>query len=110
MSLVLGLNPNSYILDMVAYAWAGFGAAFGPITLAALFWRRTTRNGAIAGIVVGGITVLVWKQLALFGLYELVPGFFFSAIAIVIVSLMDKAPSKDITDVFDQMVEMGKSE
>lgn len=106
MSLLLGLDPNNYILDMVAYAWAGFGAAFGPITLAALFWRRTTRNGAIAGIVVGGLTVLIWKQLELFGLYELVPGFIFSAIAIIIVSLIDKAPTKDITDIFDKMVAM----
>lgn len=101
MSITLAMNPDSFILEMVAYAWAGFAAAFGPIVLMSLFWRRTTRNGAVAGIVVGGLTVLIWKQLALFGLYEIVPGFIFSLIAIYVVSKMDKEPSKEITDVFD---------
>lgn len=103
MAISLAMNPNSFILDMVAYAWAGFGAAFGPAVLMSLFWRRATRNGVLAGVVVGGVTVLVWKQLALFGLYEIVPGFIFSLIAIYVVSLMDKAPSKEITDVFDSV-------
>ena len=101
ISVFLAFNPNSFILDMVAYAWAGFGAAFGPAILMSLFWKRTTRNGVIAGIIVGGVTVLVWKQLALLGLYEIVPGFIFSMAAIYIVSLMDKAPDKDITDTFE---------
>ena len=106
LSVFLGLNPNNFILDMVAYAWAGFGAAFGPAILMSLFWRRATRNGIVAGIVVGGVTVLVWKQLALLGLYEIVPGFLFSLIAIWIVSLLDKAPTAAVTDTFDQV---GKS-
>ncbi len=107
LAVYIGLTPNSFILDMVAYAWAGFGAAFGPAILLSLFWRRTTRNGVLAGILVGGITVLVWKQLALFGLYEIVPGFLFSTLAIVIVSLLGKAPSAEITKTFDAV---GKSD
>ena len=101
IAVFLGFNPDSFILDMVAYAWAGFGAAFGPAILMSLFWKRATRNGVIAGIIVGGVTVIVWKQLALLGLYEIVPGFIFSLIAIYIVSLMDKEPSKELTDTFD---------
>jgi len=88
---------------MVAYAWAGFGAAFGPALLMSLFWRRTTRNGVLAGIIVGGVTVLVWKQLALFGLYEIVPGFVFSLVAIYVISLLDKKPAQSITAVFDSV-------
>ena len=101
LAIFLGLNPNSFILDMVSYAWAGFGAAFGPSILMALFWRRTTRNGVLAGIVTGGITVLIWKQFAWLGLYEIVPGFLFSLAAIYIVSLMDKEPSASIKTTFD---------
>ena len=101
ISVFLAFNPNSFILDMVAYAWAGFGAAFGPAILMSLFWKRATRNGIIAGIIVGGMTVIIWKQLALFGLYEIVPGFILSLIAIYFVSLADKEPSKDLTDTFD---------
>lgn len=100
-AILLALNPDSFILEVVAYAWAGFAATFGPAILMSLFWRRTTRNGVLAGIVVGGLTVLIWKQLALFGLYEIIPGFIFGILAIYIVSLLDKAPSKEITDLFD---------
>ena len=88
---------------MVAYAWAGFGAAFGPALLASLFWRRATRNGILAGIIVGGITVLVWKQFAFFGLYEIIPGFFLSLLAIYLVSKLDKEPSAEIMDTFDSV-------
>jgi sodium/proline symporter len=88
---------------MVSYAWAGFGAAFGPAVLMSLFWRRTTRNGVLAGIVVGGLTVLIWKQFAWLGLYEIVPGFIFSLIAIYVVSLLDKAPAESITRTFDEV-------
>jgi len=68
-----------------------------------LFWRRATRNGILAGIIVGGLTVLIWKQLALFGLYEIIPGFAFSLLAIYIVSRLDKEPAKEITDMFDSV-------
>ncbi|MBR4642172.1 MAG: sodium/proline symporter PutP [Selenomonadaceae bacterium] len=103
IAVFLGFNPDSFILDMVAYAWAGFGAAFGPALLMSLFWKRTTRRGVIAGIIVGGVTVLAWKQFALFGLYEIVPGFIFSLIAIYIVSKFDDKPDKEILDTFDKV-------
>ena len=106
LSLTLAMNPESLILDMVAYAWAGFGAAFGPALLASLFWRRATRNGILAGIITGGVPVLVWKQFALFGLYEIIPGFIFALCAIYIVSRLDKEPAKSITDTFNAV---GKS-
>ena len=106
LAVFLGFNPNSFILDMVSYAWAGFGAAFGPAILMSLFWKRTTRNGVIAGIIVGGVTVLVWKQFALFGLYEIVPGFVLSLLAIYGISLLGKAPAQDIQETFDAV---GKS-
>ena len=106
LSVFLGLNPDNFILEIVAYAWAGFGAAFGPAILLSLFWRRSTRNGIIAGIVVGGLTVLLWKNFAPFALYEIVPGFLFSLVAIWGVSLMDKEPAASITATFDAV---GKS-
>jgi len=101
IAIYLGLNPDNLILDMVAYAWAGFGAAFGPALLTSLFWRRTTRNGVLAGILVGGLTVLIWKQFAWLGLYEMVPGFFLSLLTIYLVSKLDNEPAKIITDMYD---------
>ena len=106
LAIILGLDPNNYILTMVAYAWAGFGAAFGPCILLSLFWKRMTKNGALAGIVVGGLTVLIWKQFAWFGLYEIVPGFIFSLIAIYVVSKLDAPPSAEIQAEFDQAVSL----
>lgn len=100
-AITIAMNPNSFILEMVSYAWAGFGASFGPAVLMSLFWRRTTRNGILAGITVGGLTVLIWKQFALWGLYEIIPGFALSLLAIYIVSKLDKEPAKEITDLFD---------
>ena len=104
LAIILALNPNSYILTMVAYAWAGFGAAFGPTILLSLYWRRMTKNGALAGIIVGGLTVLIWKQFGWLGLYEIVPGFIFSLIAIYVVSKMDKAPSPEMLKEFDEAI------
>jgi sodium/proline symporter len=92
IAFLLALNPASAVFDLVAYAWAGFGAAFGPLVLFSLYWRGMTAPGALAGIIVGGTTVLIWKQLSggIFDLYEIVPGFIFSSIAIFVVSLMGK--------------------
>lgn len=101
VAVLLGLDPNNFVLDMVAYAWAGFGAAFGPAILMSLFWKRMTRNGALAGIIVGGATVLTWKQFAWFGLYEIVPGFILSCLAIYLASLFDARPSKQIQAEFE---------
>ena len=103
IAVYLGFNPDSFILDMVAYAWAGFGAAFGPALLMSLFWKRTTRAGVIAGIIVGGVTVLVWKQFELFGLYEIVPGFIFALIAIFLVSKITPEPDREILETFDKV-------
>ncbi|MDK2799494.1 MAG: sodium/proline symporter [Clostridiales bacterium] len=103
IAYLLAINPNSSVFKLVAYAWAGFGAAFGPTIILSLFWKRMTRFGALAGMVGGGLTVLIWKQLqgGLFDLYEIVPGFIISVLAIIIVSLMDKEPAKEIIDEFE---------
>ncbi|MBU6379475.1 MAG: sodium/proline symporter PutP [Gammaproteobacteria bacterium] len=97
LAFVIALDPGSTVLDLVAWAWAGFGAAFGPVVILALYDRRTTRNGALAGILVGGLTVILWKQAAalggIFGLYELVPGFVFSMLAILLVSRRTRSAS-----------------
>lgn len=107
LAIVLGLNPDNLVLDLVAYAWAGFGASFGPAIVMSLFWRRMTHAGAMAGIIVGGLTVLVWKQFAWFGLYEIVPGFIASLAAIVVVSLLDKKPGAVVTQEFDSVGRSG---
>ena len=91
------------VASLVSYAWAGFGAAFGPVIIMSLWWRRMTRNGALAGMITGAVTVLVWNHYAWLGLYEILPGFVFALIAIVVVSLLDKAPSKSITKTFDEV-------
>ncbi len=76
LAYLLALNPDNKVLDLVAWAWAGFGAAFGPAIVLSLYWDRMTRNGALAGMIVGGLTVILWKQGSggIFELYEMVPG------------------------------------
>ncbi|MCB1803436.1 MAG: sodium:proline symporter, partial [Gammaproteobacteria bacterium] len=88
IALALAWRPDSGVLDLVSYAWAGFGAAFGPAILFSLYWRGMTRAGAFAGIVVGALTVIVWKPLSggVFDVYELLPGFVFASLAIWLVS------------------------
>ena len=80
--------------NLVAYAWAGFGAGFGPAVLLSLTWRRMTRNGALAGIVAGALTVVIWANLdgGLFDVYEILPGFLISVLAIMLISLRDPPP------------------
>src|SRR5690606_36026772 len=103
ISLLLSLNPQDTILDLVGHAWAGFGSAFGPLVLMSLVWKRTTKNAGIAGMLVGGLTVLFWITVAhpFQEVYAMIPGFFLSLIAIVVVSLLDKEPAKEIQDEFD---------
>jgi sodium/proline symporter len=98
VALVLALTPDSSVLGLVSYAWAGFGAAFGPAIVLSLYWERMNRNGALAGIVTGGITIVVWKQLSggWFDVYEIVPGIIFSTLAIVFVSLATKEPQAGV--------------
>jgi len=92
IAFFIAFNPEASVLDLVAYAWAGFGAAFGPLVLLSLYWKKMTYASAIAGVISGGITVLIWKQLegGIFDLYEIVPGFLVSVIFIVIISIFGK--------------------
>lgn len=103
LAIVLASNPESKVLGLVAYAWAGFGAAFGPLIILSLFWKRMTLNGALAGMIIGAVTVIVWKNIwADTGIYEIIPGFICSLIAIIVVSLLGKQPTSDVTDRFDE--------
>jgi len=103
VAIWLALDPESRVLGMVSYAWAGFGAAFGPVVILSLIWPRMTRNGAMAGMIVGAATVLIWKQYGWLGLYEIVPGFALGMLAIYVVSLADRAPDASIRKVFDEV-------
>ncbi|WP_322805126.1 sodium/proline symporter PutP [Vibrio alfacsensis] len=100
IALFLAMTPDSSVLGLVSYAWAGFGAAFGPAVVLSLYWNGMNRNGALAGILVGGITIVVWKQLTggWFDVYEIVPGIIFSTIAIVSVSKMTGGATQDVID------------
>ena len=107
MALWLARDPDSRVLGLVAYAWAGFGAAFGPVVLLALFWQRMTRNGALVGMLLGAVTVVAWKQIAVermgSALYEIVPGFAVATLAIIIVSLLGPAPSRSVQVTHEQV-------
>lgn len=106
LGIVIAWNPNSSVFGIVSFAWAGFGATFGPVMLAALFWKRSNKFGAIAGMISGGITIFVWKFLlkplgGVWGIYELLPAFIVSSIFIVVVSLLTAKPDKEIVDEFE---------
>ncbi|NBD01286.1 sodium/proline symporter PutP [Atlantibacter hermannii] len=102
VAIALAANPENRVLGLVSYAWAGFGAAFGPVVLLSVLWSRMTRNGALVGMIIGAVTVIVWKQFAWFNLYEIIPGFIFATLGIVVVSLMGKAPSKTMIERFEK--------
>ena len=106
IGVFIARDPNSSVFQIVSFAWAGFGAVFGPIMLFSLFWRRTTRWGALAGMLSGGIMVFVWKYAVRplgggWNIYELLPAFLVASVCIVVVSLLTPAPSKEVTDDFD---------
>ena len=108
-------DENSVIFNVVSYAWAGLGASFGPLTLFSLYWRRTTKQGAIAGMVTGAAMVLIWHNLikpmgGVFGIYELLPAFLCGCIAIVVVSLLTKEPEQAVLDEFDHYMDSDSSE
>lgn len=107
IAVVIALDADSKVLEAVAYAWGGLGAAFGPAMILSLYWSRMNRQGALAGIIVGGVTVIIWKQLSggWFDLYELVPGFVFSSVAIIVVSLLTPKPSEMTTSKFELLTE-----
>jgi sodium/proline symporter len=111
IATLLATDPESGVLDLVAYAWAGFGAAFGPVIILSLFWRRMTRNGAAAGLIVGAVTVVVWKQLegGIFDLYEIVPGFILCAIAVIVVSRLEPQPGGLVAEDFDRTLEADRT-
>ncbi|ABV36230.1 sodium/proline symporter [Shewanella sediminis HAW-EB3] len=98
---IVALNPESSVLGLVSYAWAGFGAAFGPVVLLSLFWKAYSRDGAVATIVVGALTVVIWKQLSggIFDLYEILPGFVFATLSGIIVSKLS-TPSEAVREQF----------
>lgn len=113
IAILLSIKPSDTILDLVGQAWAGFGAAFGPVVLLSLYWKRMNRWGALAGMIVGALTVLVWiyGPFTIDGvpttkyLYEMIPGFFLSTIAIIVVSYLTNFPGKNVRETFTVMEE-----
>ena len=107
VALWLARDPDSRVLGLVAYAWAGFGAAFGPVLLLSLFWGRMTRNGALAGMVAGAVVVIAWKEIVVerlgYPLYEMVPGVIIATLAIIVVSLLGRAPAPEIQSNHEQV-------
>ena len=106
VGVIIAMDENSVIFTIVSFAWAGFGAVFGPIMLFSLFWKRTTQAGAVAGMVTGGVMVFLWKLVlkplgGVFGIYELFPAFVLSCLVILVVSLLTPAPSAQIQQEFD---------
>lgn len=111
ISVFLAWDPNSSVFRVVSFAWAGFGAAFGPTVLFALFWKRSNKWGALAGMVSGGAMVFIWKYLiapmgGAWSIYELLPAFIVASVAIVVVSLATAKPDAEIGQVFDQVKNM----
>ena len=108
IGVFLARDPNSSVFGIVSFAWAGMGAAFAGVMICALFWKRTTLQGALAGMVAGGVMVFVWKYAirpmgGILDIYELLPAFLISLAMIIIVSLATKAPSQDIIDEFERV-------
>ena len=108
LGVIFASDPNSSIFRVVSFAWAGFGATFGPVMLFGLFWKRCNKWGAMSGMIVGGVMVFVWKYLiaplgGIFAIYELLPAFVISAIVIVVVSLLTPAPEKEIIEEFESV-------
>ena len=107
-AFLIAYDPNSSVMGLVSNAWAGFGSAFGPVVLMALFWKRTTFAGAASGMIAGGLTVILWDYIpfsgatlgSITGLYSLVPGFLIGLLLIIVVSLFTKKPSKEVLDDF----------
>lgn len=109
LGILFASNPASSIFRVVSFAWAGFGATFGPVMLFALFWKRCNYQGAIAGMISGAATVFIWKYIiaplgGVFAIYELLPSFIVACIFIVVVSLCTAAPEKEIQDEFDSVM------
>lgn len=111
IALLMALHPSKTILDLVGYAWAGFGAAFGPVILLSLYWKRMTKWGALAGIIAGAVTVIVWELIEAFdAVYEIIPGFIVGMVAIVLVSNLSKKPAAEIEEEFNEAARQTKFE
>lgn len=111
VAVLFALDEESSILSIVSFAWAGFGASFGPIIILSLYWRKLTNWGALAGMIVGAITVFSWSAASggIFDLYELLPGFIFGTLATVIVSLATYRRDEEIEQEFDDAVAAAKA-
>jgi len=111
VALLLSLNPKDSILNLVGNAWAGFGAAFGPLIILSLVWKRTTAMGGLAGMLVGGAVVLAWVYIPhnYKEVYEMIPGFILSFLTIIVVSLLTKPVSKEIEEEFDEVTRIVKN-
>ena len=108
IAVFLATDPNSSVFQIVSFAWAGFGATFGPAVLCALFWKRSNRQGILAGLVAGGLMVFIWKFVVrpmggMWNIYELLPAFLVALVAIIVVSLITPAPSVEIKKIFDEV-------
>ena len=108
ISIILASNPDSSVFEIVSFAWAGFGATFGPVVLCALFWKKANKYGIMSGMITGGIMIFVWKYGisklgGIFGIYELLPAFIIAMLVIVIVSLATGGPSKEVIEKFEQV-------
>ncbi len=108
IAIILASNPDSSVFEIVSFAWAGFGAAFGPIVLCALFWKRSNKWGALCGMITGGAMIFIWKYGiaklgGVFAIYELLPAFILATLVNVVVSLATTAPSQDVMDTFDKV-------
>ena len=110
LALLIARDPKSRVLELVAYAWAGFGAAFGPVIILSLFWKRMTRNGAVGGMILGAVTVIIWKHMegGIFDLYEILPGFIICLAGIIIISLSGEKPPEEIIREFDSVEKTNK--
>ena len=113
IGMIIARDPASSVFKIVSFAWAGFGGAFGPVMLLALFWKRTNTPGAIAGMISGGVMIFVWKFLVrpmggALDIYELLPAFIVSLLFTVAVSLATKEPDKEIQKEFDKVFELSK--
>lgn len=112
IAIILAWNPDNSILDLVGFAWAGFGAAFGPIILLSLYWRKLTNYGAIGGMITGAITAFIWGKVDALSdaLYEIVPGFLVCLIVAVVVSIMTYKPNPEIEEEFNRSEQLLKEE
>ena len=113
ISIFFALDPTSSVFKIVSFAWAGFGAAFGPVVLCSLFWKRANKYGIVSGMIAGGAMIFIWKfgiaKLGgIFAVYELLPAFIFATLVIIVVSLATGKPSKEVMDKFEEVKNMSK--